>query len=231
MSSQCSPSRFSEARHDVDHSVGESRIAYQLTQPQRRKRRLFSRLEHHRTTRRQGRTEFPRRHKQGKIPWDDLPHHADRLASGIYMELRLGHVGDRDRDGRTFNFRGPSGHVAEKVHGKRHVSNARHREGLAVIECLKLSEFLEMLFQEVSQLPYEPTTVRRLHTWPGATFKSLTRSFDGLVYVFPVAFGHTRHHFACGWVHHVECTPACCIHPPPANEHLPWACQKRPHTL
>ena len=75
---------------DIHHALREARLLNQLAQPQGAERRLLGRLEHDRAARRQGRAEFPGGHQQRKVPGNDLPHHADRLAERVAEELAAG---------------------------------------------------------------------------------------------------------------------------------------------
>ena len=64
----------------------------------------------------------------GKVPGDDLSHHADRLMPGVAEEVAV------DGDGLAVNLVGPSGEIAEAADRRRHVHRLRHGNGLAVVQ-------------------------------------------------------------------------------------------------
>ena len=81
--------RVPEPGHDVDHARGQPGLQHQLTESQRRERRLLGGLEHDRHAGRQRRAELPGRHQQREVPRDDLPDDADRLPARVGQELTI----------------------------------------------------------------------------------------------------------------------------------------------
>ena len=119
--------RVTEPSHNIDHTRRQPSLQHQLTQPQRRKRRLLSRLEHHRHTSRQRRAKLPRRHQQRKIPRNDLPNHTHRLLARISKKLRPRRSNSRNRDRTALDLRRPTRHVMKQISGQRNIRLATLR--------------------------------------------------------------------------------------------------------
>src|SRR2546423_717962 len=68
------------ARHDVDDAVGEARFLNQLSEFERRDRRLLCGLQHYRIARGERGREFPSSHQQRKVPGYYLTADAHRFA-------------------------------------------------------------------------------------------------------------------------------------------------------
>ncbi len=70
-----------KTRDDIEDPIGNARLASQLGDTQRRKRRLLGGFEHERIARRENRRDLPHRHQQWKVPRHDRCDHAERLAA------------------------------------------------------------------------------------------------------------------------------------------------------
>ena len=87
VSRECCPGRFAKARDDVHHARRQAGLLQNLAQAQRGERRLFRHLQYHRAAGGEGRSQFPRRHQQRKVPGDDLSHDADGLGPRVRVIL------------------------------------------------------------------------------------------------------------------------------------------------
>ena len=70
------------ARQDLEHPVGQARLAGQLADPDRGQRRPLGRLGDHRVAGRQRRAEPPAEDRHGEVPRHDQADDADRLLEG-----------------------------------------------------------------------------------------------------------------------------------------------------
>ena len=83
-------------------------------------------------------------------------------------KLAPGSIRHGDVDGVAFDLRRPTRHVVEKVGGQWDVGDLGDAEWLAVVERLKLGELVDVLEDEVADLPDNPSTFGRRHARPGA---------------------------------------------------------------
>ena len=67
------------AGHNVDDSGGQSRFLAKVSESERSERREFSGLQHHGVSGSQSGSNLPCRHKQRKIPGNNLPNDTTRL--------------------------------------------------------------------------------------------------------------------------------------------------------
>ncbi len=220
MRGQRGASGLAEARHDVDHAVGQAGFQQQLTQLQGRKRRLFGDLQHHGAAGGQGRAELPGRHQEREVPRDDLAHHADRLGAGIgHVLSRRGQVGDRDV--LAFELGRPAGHVVEHVGRQRHVGDARDAERLAVVQAFQLGQLVQVFVDQVADLVDDAAAGRRCHLAPRALVERAPRGLHRRVDVGGVAFGHARQQHLGGGVMHVEGLAGLGLDPLAVDQHRP----------
>jgi hypothetical protein len=156
-----------EAGDDVEHARRQPRLHRQLTEQQRRERRLLGRLEDDRAPRRERWGHLPRGHQQREVPRNDLRGHPDRLPQG---EPEVGvRVVRRDRQRAALDLGGPARHVVEHVGRQRHVGRLGHRERLPVVQRLEECELLEVLQDQVTELVNHPAAPPVGHLAPWRT--------------------------------------------------------------
>ena len=88
MCAQCRTGDFPQPRDHIDHSGGHARFLRQAAEKQRGKRRILRRLDDHRITGRQGRSDAPSQQKKGKIPWKDKAAHTVGCSHRVRLESR-----------------------------------------------------------------------------------------------------------------------------------------------
>src|SRR5450631_3410572 len=81
-----------------------------------------------------------------------------------------------------------------------------------------------MLFQQVSQFPYQLATLGGRQARPGTAVERLARRFHGGVNVLPIAFRDLRQNFAGGWVVGWESLARGGIHPLAVDQHFARLC-------
>ncbi len=72
-----------EAGDDVHDTVGDAGFLDQLAQPDRGERRLLGRLQHDGIAAGERRRDFPRSHRERKVPWNYLSADPDRLTQRV----------------------------------------------------------------------------------------------------------------------------------------------------
>ena len=196
--------RLAEARHDIHYAVRQPGLGDQLSQPQCGQRGLLSRLEHHGAPGRERGGELPRGHQQREVPRNDLPYHADRLPQRVAVEVRARHVGHRDVDRVALDLGGPAGHVLEHVRRQGHVRDLRDGIRLAVVERLELGKLVEVLVDQVTDLPDEASALGRRHLAPWAVVECRARGPDSPVDVLGASLGDAREGLASRRVRGLE---------------------------
>ena len=130
--------------HDIDHAIGETRLLDQLAQPQCVQRRLLGRLQHDGAADRQCGRQFPDRHRQRKVPRDDLSDYAYRFAQRVGMPVAW----YRQLHRLAIHLGGPTSHVADHVGGAGDATlGARQR--LAVVDHFEFGQFVAVLLHQV----------------------------------------------------------------------------------
>ena len=176
---------FAESGEDVDDALGEAGFVDELGEAEAGHRGLLGELEDDGAAGGEGGAELPGGHQQGEVPRDDLGGDADGFAQGVGVEV----AGEREREGRAGDLGRPAGHVAEHVDGERDVGGAGDGDGLAVVEGFELGEFVEVLLEQVTELPDEAAAFGGLHAGPGAVVEGFAGGADGAVDVFGSASG------------------------------------------
>ena len=87
---------------DVDGAIRETCFGDEGSKPERGQWRLGCRLEHHRATRAQCRSELGNRHDQWHIPWHDRCHDADRVKLAA-LQWRASRLAPRKSSERRVN--------------------------------------------------------------------------------------------------------------------------------
>ena len=116
---------------------GRPGLERELTEAQRRQRRLLGRLEDDRAAGGERRGDLPHRHQQREVPRDDLAADADRLAAGVGED-----VGQRVGVRLAGDPRRPAGVLVQVADRALDVDGARQRDRLAVVERLHLGELV-----------------------------------------------------------------------------------------
>ena len=187
---------FAESGEDVDDAFGEAGFVDEFGEAQAGHRRLLGELEHDGAAGGESRAELPGGHEQREVPGDDLRGDADGFAQGVGVEV----AGKRERQRRSADLGGPAGHVAEHVDGERHVGSAGDGDGLAVVERFEFGKLVEVLLEQVGELPDEAAALGGLHAGPGAVVEGGARGADGAVDVFCFGLGDMGHDFAGGGI-------------------------------
>jgi ParB family chromosome partitioning protein len=166
------------------------------------------------------RPELPGRHEEREVPRDDLTDDADRLAERVGVELGPWRVRDGDVDRVPLDLRRPAGHVVEEIGGQRNVGHLRYRERLAVVEGLQLGELVQVLQDEVSDPPHDPSSRRRRHASPRAVVESASGRLHGAIDVLGAPGGNGRKGVARRGVRRRERRTRCRVDPLATDEEL-----------
>ena len=203
-----------EAGHHIDHAIGDARLLREPRQPQAGQRCLLGRFHHDRAAGSQGRAPFPGHHQDREIPGDDLPRHADRLASGVAEVVAV------DGDRLAMDLVGPTGVVAQGVECQRDIDMPGVGKRLAVVERFERRQFVDLRFDEVGQLQHQPATLAGIHPGPRPGFKSLPRRRHGRIHIGGIPFGHLGDRLLGGGIDRVERAAAAGRPPLAADEEL-----------
>ncbi len=220
MGGQRSTRGFSVSGHDIHNAVGKSGLGHDLREIQGRQGSLLRRLENHRGSRRQRRTQLPGGHEQRKVPRDDLTGDSDRFPQRVGQELAARHVGNGQADGVAFELRRPAGHVPKQIRGQRDVCGPSDRDRLAVVQRLEFRELLAMLGNEIADPPHNLAPRGRSHATPRPLERSSGRSHRKID-VRDVAFGDGGENLAGGRVQRLERLVGFGIDPSSVDEQLP----------
>ncbi len=146
--------RGAKPRKQVDDAFRKACFHDQFSDPKRRQRRLLGGLHHHRISGGQRGRQLPRQHQHGKIPGDDLSHHAYGLMPGITEVLAV------DGDCLAVNFIRPSREIAEARDRGRNIHRLRHRDRLAVVERLDPGQLISICLDEIGETVQQPSAFR-----------------------------------------------------------------------
>ena len=169
-------------------------------EPQRRERRLLRRLEHDGAAGRERRRELPGRHHQRRVPRNDLPDHADRLAQRIGVEI----AGLRQADGLAGQLGGPAGRVADHLAAHGDVGMADIGDRLAVVERLELGQLVAVLLDQLGEPPHQLGAVAAAHAAPGPGLERRPGGRDRGIDVGGIALRHLRDDAAGSGIEGVE---------------------------
>jgi hypothetical protein len=98
--------------------------------------------------------------------------------------------GNRDRG--ALNLGCPTSHITKYVYSGWDVDEAREEKRFAIVQRFKFGEFLEVLLDQIGELPQKAPTLRRRHVGPRARFESPACRRDGLINVSAIAFRDVR---------------------------------------
>ena len=172
---------WTEAGNDVDHSIGHSRLADQLSQPNRGKRSLLGRLQDQSVAESQGWRDFPTDGGERTIPGNNLAANADRLAQRVVENSRIRRIG------LAVKFRCPARVVAERVSGPADLDD-RLPDRLSVVERYQLGKFVSVALNQIGDREQVPRALMRSHRRPFAGLERVTRRLYGFVHIGLVAF-------------------------------------------
>ena len=162
------------AGNNVDDARRKSSFHRQFPKTQRGQRSLLRGLQDNRVAASQRRSQLPRREQQREIPGNDKPDNTDRLAESI-GKRRL------ERIHRfAVNLCRQPGVIAQNVDHHGHIDMARFKDRLAVVERLKLGNLFNILLDQVSELPNQPSAIAGGHACarPSSIFERFSRRSD-----------------------------------------------------
>ena len=220
MSGESGTGGFAVSGDDVDDAVGESGFRDELTETERGERCLLGGLEDDGASGSERGTEFPDGHEQREIPGDDLANYADGFTQRVGVIHGAGRVRDREGNGGTFEFGGPSGHIAEEVDSERNVGGAGNGEGLAVVEGFEGGEFFGVLFEKIGKFPDELAALGGGHAGPWSAVEGAAGGADGGIDVGAIAFGNLREDFSGGGIVGGEGLAGSGVDPLAVDEHF-----------
>ena len=198
MGSERGAGGLAKTSYDVHDAIGNAGFLEQFTEPKCREWRLLGGFEHHRAAGRERRAKFPSRHEQREIPRDYLADDADRLAQSVTEKPRAGRVGNGNWKRVAVNFGRPPRHVAEQVDGERNVGHACDSERFAIVQGFEPGKLLQILLQQIGQLPNCPPAIGRRHSAPRPGLKGRARRLDRTVDVSLITGRDLANHIACG---------------------------------
>ena len=216
--------RVAEAGQDVDDAGGDAGLEQQLAEVERGERGLLGGLEHDGVAGGDRRDDLEGRHGQREVPRHDAGDDADRLATGVGVELAARH---RHRDGGALHLGGPAGEVAEQLGGDADVA-AGGREALAVVERLELGELLGALVDQVADAPQQVRALARGHPRPRrAGLEGVAGGDDGAVGVDGRGLGDLDEDLLGGRVDGVEGLAVLRVDPLAVDQELPGRGEER----
>jgi len=174
--------------HHVEHPGGNPRLHGQLGQAQRRQRRLFTGLEHHRVACRQRRGDLPGGHDHRVVPRNDHPHHPHGLAG----DERQGGIG-RGGDLVVHLVRGlaiPAQAVGRAVH----VHPLGVFDGLAHVEGLGQGQLVAVSLHQLGKLDEDALAHGGRLASPTAVLEGDACGLHRGVDIGGVPTGHLRQH-------------------------------------
>jgi hypothetical protein len=133
-----------EACYDVQDTRRQAGLRKDLSEAQRRQRRVFRRLDDGRAARSNGWRDITRRDQKWVVERSDVGDHPDRATE------RVSEIGPVDRDHRIALGQSQTSVVTKQV-GHSGQLRARLAGRSAVVERFQLVELFEMLFQRVAQ--------------------------------------------------------------------------------
>ena len=202
--------RVAEPGHDVDHAGGQPGLEHQLTEPQRRERRLLGGLEYHGRAGGQCRAELPGRHQQWEVPRDDLPDDAHGLLARVGEHLRPGRGNGGDRDRVALDLRRPARHVMKQVGGQGDVRRLRDRQRLAVVERLEHGQLVSVPLDQIADAMDDLAALGRRHPAPARALvvKAPASRSNGKLDVLGCAVRHAPETLLSRRVERLEGLPA-----------------------
>src|SRR5581483_3033748 len=188
------------AGHDIDHASRKACFDRQLSQAKRSERSLLRRIHDHSASARQRRPQLPRRKQQRKIPGNDQPDHSNRLPQCV-SERRLEGV-----DRLAVDFRRPTRVIPQDIDDHRHIHISRLEYRLAVVEGLQLGQFVDILLDQIGQLPDQAPALTGRHLAPGArpVLKRFARRLHRAIHVRRRRFCHFSQNLAGRWIESLE---------------------------
>src|SRR5947209_5433927 len=190
-------SGFRASGHDVQHTGGQASLKREFAEAEGRERRLLGRLKDNGVAAGQRRAELPACQQQREIPGNDSAYNSNRFAQGVSKSIVEG------VDGFAVDLGGPSRVVAKNVSDHGQVYIARFEDGLAIVEGLEFGQFINVLFDEISDAPQylAAFTGRHLAPWACCVLECLADGGYGLVYIFLTGIVNLSKHLAGDGVH------------------------------
>ena len=212
MRDEGAPRRGPEPRHDVQHAGRNARLERELSEAERRERRLLGGFENHRIPRSQRRRDLARCEKQRKIPRNDEPHDAERLPHRVVQ------VGTADRDRVAFELGCGAGEVIEDVDRKRDVDLGGLPDRFSRVQGLELGKVGGFRVDEVAQLPEQAPALRGGHLAPRA-LEGPARRLDREVDVGSISLRDLEERVPCRGIERLEALPGLRLAPIASDQH------------
>ena len=187
---------FAESGEDVDDSLGEAGFVDEFGEAEAGHWGLLGELEHDGAAGGERGAELPGGHQQREVPGNDLGGDADGFAKSVGVKI----AGEGERERGSGDFGGPAGHVAEHIDGEGDIGDAGDGKRLAVVERFEFGEFLEVLLEQVAELPHQAAALGGLHAGPRAVVEGGAGGADGAVDVLGLSLGNVGHDLAGGGV-------------------------------
>ena len=188
---------FAETGDDVEHARGNSRFQRQFRKAQRRKWRLFSRLENDCATCGQRRRNLPGRHRHRIIPGNDQTTDTHRLADGVIENL--GTAARRDRQRFSAKFGRPAGKITKGFDRPFNFDDLRERRRLSVVDTFQHSQLRRIPLNQIGEPVQQQRAVNGAHVAPGRIFQRLAGGFHSQVNISHAALCNLTNFFAgCG---------------------------------
>ncbi|CAB4999056.1 unannotated protein [freshwater metagenome] len=175
--------RLAAAGHHVEHAVGQASLGGELSEAQRRQRRLLGRLEHHAVAGGERGRELPDGHLHRVVPWDDRPDDAERHA------LNNREVAWRRDRNLARHLVDCLGVPAQDHRAAGNVDGVRVGDELAHVESLSNGELVEVGEDQVGEPGEGGLPLARRRARPTARLEHPAGSSHRVVDVDCVAFG------------------------------------------
>ncbi len=152
---------FLVALHDIEHAIGQSRLAQQIGNQQARRRIALRRLQHEGIAAGDCHREHPHRHHHREVERRDAGHHAQRLAQVPVVDAAADVVGEIGLE--------QVGDAAGEFH---HLDAARDfapgvREHLAVLARDQRGQVVVVLVEQFLELEQDARAAQRRRVGPG----------------------------------------------------------------
>jgi hypothetical protein len=108
----------------------------------------------------------------------------------------------------------------EEIRGQWNVRHAGHFERLSIIERLELRELVEMIEDQIANVPQDLPAFGRREISPASLVERMPRRGDRMIDVLGFALGHLGDGFASGGIEDRKCIARAGVDPFTVDEHL-----------
>jgi hypothetical protein len=203
---------LAKAGHHIQHARRNPGLQCQFAEAQRRERRLFGRLQHHRIARQQRGTHLPGGDDQRIVPGHDRAHDTERLAPHQRQVLRPG------RGDFVVELVGEFTVIGDAGRGGWDVGTERVADRLPHIERLEQGEVVEVIAHQLRKPQQHPLALLRFHVAPAALVERPARRGHGVVDILCLAAGDGGQFAAVDGTQGVEAAAAACGAALPVND-------------